>query len=118
MVLLVLALLVLVPIWVQEREQMQVLQVQVLQVQVLPLQVRQVQLRACWTAPRCSPRRAPRAEALPRAVPLRAARRRAQRAGCGGGYSMTSYEPTSFRREYSAMRIPKPARSVTTELPP
>ena len=28
------------------------------------------------------------------------------------------YDPTSLRREYSAMRIPKPARSVTTELPP
>jgi hypothetical protein len=27
-------------------------------------------------------------------------------------------DPTSFRREYSAMRIPKPASSVTTELPP
>jgi hypothetical protein len=29
-----------------------------------------------------------------------------------------NYDPTSLRREYSAMRIPKPARSVTTELPP
>jgi hypothetical protein len=28
------------------------------------------------------------------------------------------YDPMSLRREYSAMRIPKPARSVTTELPP
>src|SRR6202023_2760516 len=28
------------------------------------------------------------------------------------------YDPMSLRREYSDMRIPKPARSVTTELPP
>jgi hypothetical protein len=52
-------------------------------------QVLQVQLWACWTAPRCSPRRGRQAAALPRAVLLRAARRRARRAGCGGGYSMT-----------------------------
>jgi len=29
-----------------------------------------------------------------------------------------NYDPISFRREYSAIRIPKPASSVTTELPP
>ena len=34
------------------------------------------------------------------------------------GVRAFNYDPMSFRREYSAMRIPKPARSVTTELPP
>ena len=34
------------------------------------------------------------------------------------GGMLFNYDPTSLRREYSAMRIPKPARSVTTELPP
>jgi hypothetical protein len=78
----VLLVAVLVLMWVQEWEQLQVLLVAVLQMQV--------QLRACWTAPRCSPRRAQQAAAPPRAVLLRAARRRARRAGCGGGYSMAS----------------------------
>jgi hypothetical protein len=68
--------------------QMQVLEMQVLEMQVLEMQV-QVQLRVCWTAPRRSPRRAQQA-VPPRAVLPRAARRRARRAECGGGYSMTS----------------------------
>ena len=40
------------------------------------------------------------------------------RSARSGKRHLFNYDPTSFRREYSAIRIPKPASTVTTELPP
>jgi hypothetical protein len=37
---------------------------------------------------------------------------------CGAVKSGGAHDPTSLRREYRPMRIPKPASSVTTEVPP
>ncbi|MFO1410202.1 MAG: hypothetical protein U1F06_07475 [Steroidobacteraceae bacterium] len=38
--------------------------------------------------------------------------------GGGAEDSRSAHVPTSLRREYRPMRIPKPASSVTTEVPP